>query len=253
MEGTFHREEYWERVGPSSRAFNPQKMVTQYFHRNKPRKLYWKYFVSRHVSPASSNSCRDSIVVIVVLSARVPGQALLIELKGDFYHHFNLQEDSPWWQSEECECSPPSREQDLPHHFPSTAKHQHHRRLQWMSITTTTLMRNISSPEESVAPTILSGSRRRSNPRGLSSPRYWNCSPDIAISWPSQWLTNFLGLFVGGSVQCSRLALVVPRPPTAALESHISIKIHIPNQTNIKQQDLKAKQKLFHPHKPFPF
>ena len=92
MEGTFHREEYWERVGPSSRAFNPQKMVTRYFHQNKPRKLYWKYFVSRHVSPASSNSCRDSIVVIVVLSARVPGQALLIELKGDFYHHFNLQD-----------------------------------------------------------------------------------------------------------------------------------------------------------------
>merc|ERR1719367_1320225 len=32
------------------------------------------------------------------------------------------------------------------------------------------LMRNMSSPEESVAPTILSGSRRRSNPLGLSSP-----------------------------------------------------------------------------------
>ena len=31
-------------------------------------------------------------------------------------------------------------------------------------------MRNMSSPEESVAPTILSGSRRRSNPLGLSSP-----------------------------------------------------------------------------------
>ena len=42
-------------------------------------------------APASSQNSRDSIVVIVVLSARVPGQALLIELKGDFNHDCNLQ------------------------------------------------------------------------------------------------------------------------------------------------------------------
>ena len=79
---------------------------------------------------------------------------------------------SPWWRSGECECWLLWREQGLPHHSPSTERSpilaftQSQRRI----VEIQTLIRNMSSPEESVAPTILSGSRRRSKPRGLSSP-----------------------------------------------------------------------------------
>ena len=118
-----------------------------------------------------------------------------------------------------------------------------------------TLMRNMSSPEESVAPTILSGSRRRSNPRGLSSPgqkTIWFvkhtlfvldsvnrpnnhyhlnlgslCVHGVERNGPSQPLnmvkpfTYFLRLLGSGRVQRPCLALVVSWPPSAALKSRI--------------------------------
>ena len=45
-------------------------------------------------APASSQNSRDSIVVVVVLGARVPGQALLIELRVEIaFNHFQIQKD----------------------------------------------------------------------------------------------------------------------------------------------------------------
>ena len=150
---------------------------------------------------------------------------------------------SPWWRSGECECWLLWREQGLPHHSPSTERSpilaftQSQRRI----VEIQTLIRNMSSPEESVAPTILSGSRRRSKPRGLSSPldqlikpssnlprsnkaKQGQTSPNKAKhgqtrfnkvkqgQMKSNGVTCFLRLLVGGGVQCCGLALVVSRP-----------------------------------------
>ena len=141
-----------DKLGQVYKTFNPSKKMfhaTDIFTKTNRTNQIGKCFHPGMFDPASPQNSRDSIIVIVVLSARVPGQTLLIKLRIEnidlmiimMTYHLDLLIIilimvivSPWWQSEEYECWPPWLAQDLLHHFPSTAKHHYHCWLEYRNI-----------------------------------------------------------------------------------------------------------------------
>ena len=71
------------KLGQVYKTFNLEKMVhaTDIFTKTNRTNQNGKLFHPGMFDPASPQNSRDSIIVIVVLSARVPGQTLLIKLR----------------------------------------------------------------------------------------------------------------------------------------------------------------------------
>ena len=104
----FTVESWWGKLGQVNKTFNLEKMVhaTNIFTKTNCTNQTGKLFHPGMFDPASPHISRNSIIVIVVLSARVPGQTLLIKLrieKINLLIIILMLIVSPWWQSEECE------------------------------------------------------------------------------------------------------------------------------------------------------